>query len=37
MRNLQQTMTPRRCFLALWAAVCLLKLVVAASLPLFVD
>ena len=37
MRNLQQTMTARRCFLALWAAVCLLKLVVAARLPLFVD
>src|SRR5688572_6177137 len=37
MRNLQQTMTARRCFLALWAAVCLLKLLVAARLPLFVD
>ena len=37
MRNLQQTMTAKRCFLALWAAVCLLKLLVAARLPLFVD
>ena len=37
MRNLQQPMTARRCFLALWTAVCLLKLVVAARLPLFVD
>ncbi len=37
MRNLQKMMTARRCFLALWAAVCLLKLLVAASLPLFVD
>ncbi|MBC7990295.1 MAG: hypothetical protein H7Y19_12035, partial [Luteimonas sp.] len=37
MRNLREVMTAQRCFLALWVAVCVLKLVVAARLPLFVD
>jgi 4-amino-4-deoxy-L-arabinose transferase-like glycosyltransferase len=37
MRNLQQVMTTKHCFLALWAMVCMLKLLVAAHLPLFVD
>ena len=37
MRNDDGVTTARRAFLALWAGVCVLKLVVAAHLPLFVD
>ena len=37
MRNEHEDMTAQRWFLGLWAAVCLLKLVLAARLPLFVD
>src|SRR5688572_13414140 len=37
MRNQRETITAQRCFVVLWAAVCLLKLVVATRLPLFVD
>lgn len=37
MRNEHEDMTARRWFLGLWVTVCLLKLLVAARLPLFVD
>ena len=37
MRNLQEVKTAQNWFVALWAAVLLLKLLLAAQLPLFVD
>ena len=37
MRNEHEDMTAQRWFVGLWAAVCLLKLLLAARLPLFVD
>lgn len=37
MRNQTGMITPRRCFVVLWTAACLLKVMVASRLPLFVD
>ena len=37
MRNLQEVKTAQKWFVVLWTAVLLLKLVLAAQLPLFVD
>ena len=34
---MQQTVSAKRCFITLWAAVALLKCALAVRLPLFVD